>query len=73
MKELELKNLSLAFDAVFDYEGQIKACGRAACMNLITLMKEYSSVIVGDEKIGKIDIEIMKNEYLKILRNYIRG
>ncbi len=73
MKEQEFKKLSLAFDVVFDIEGQIKACGRAACMDLITLMKGYSSKSVGDEKTGKINIEIMKNKYLKILRTYICG
>ncbi len=66
MGEQELKELSSAFDAVFDNEGQIKACGRYACMNLINLMKKYSSEDVGDEETGRINIETMKNEYFRI-------
>lgn len=73
MKELDLKKLASAFDAVFDDEGQIKACGRFACMDLISLMKKHSSKDVGDEKTGNINLETMRNEYLRILRTYLRG
>ncbi len=73
MKEQDLKELASAFDAVFNDETQIKACGRTACMNLISLMKKYSSMDVGDEKTGNINFETMKNEYLRILRTHIRG
>jgi hypothetical protein len=73
MKEQDLKELTSAFDAVFDDDAQIKACGRIACMNLITLMKKHSSQDVGDEKTGNINFETMKNEFLRILRTHIRG
>jgi hypothetical protein len=73
MKEQDFKMLASAFDAVFNDEGQIKACGRVVCMNLINLMKKYSSENVGDENTGNINFETMKNEYLRILRTYIRG
>ena len=66
MKEQELKELSLAYDRVFDKKGEIKVCGRFACMNLISLMKRYSLEDVGDEETGKINIETMTREYLKI-------
>ena len=73
MKEQDFEKLALAFDAVFDNEGEIKACGRATCMDLISLMKKYSSKDVGDEKTGNINLETMRNEYLRILRAYLRG
>ena len=66
MEKQELQELSSAFDAVFDAEGQIKNCGRAVCMHLISLMKRHSSEDVGDEKTGMINIETMKSEYLKL-------
>jgi len=62
----EIEELSVAFNTVFDKNGQIKACGRDACMNLISLMKKYSSKNVGDETTGQINIETMKTEYLRI-------
>ena len=66
MKEQEFNELSVAFNAVFDKNGQIKACGRNTCMNLISLMKKYSSEDVGDESTGKINIETMKTEFSRI-------
>ena len=73
MKEQDFKKLASAFDTVFDDAGQIKACGRNACIDLITLMGKYSTEDVGDETTGNIKPENMKNEYLRILRAHIRG
>ncbi len=64
--ESKFEELSLAFDKVFDEKGEIRACGRAACMYLISLMNRYSSENVGDENTGKINIETMKHEYFRI-------
>ena len=58
--------LTKAYDAVFDENGQIKTCGRTACINLIVLMRNYTTEDVGDEVTGKIKIEAMKAEYSKI-------
>ena len=66
MKEEELKELSLAFNDVFDSNGEVKNCGRAACMKLIAMMKNYTSRNVGDEKTGMMNKETMKAEYHRI-------
>ena len=66
MSRQELEELKAAYNAVFDEQNQIKACGRDACINLISLMKKCTSADVGDEKTGKINIEIMKKEYFRI-------
>ena len=55
-----------AYNAVFDEDGQIKNCGRDACIELIVLMGKYTTQNVGDEATGKIEIEAMKAEYSKI-------
>ena len=67
MSEQKLRELSSAFNDVFDSNGEIKNCGRALCMKLIIMMKEYSSEDVGDEKTGMININTMKSEYHKLL------
>ena len=66
MEKEELKELTSAFNAVFNSEGEVKNCGRALCMKLIIMMKKYSSEDVGDERTGMINIQTMKNEYHRI-------
>ena len=63
MNEQEAEEMYAAYNAVFDNKGKIKACGRDACIHLIQLMKKYTSEDVGDENTGRINIEVMKEEY----------
>ena len=62
-----ITELKLAYEPVFDENGQIKACGRHACMYLIRVMKKYTSENVGDEETGIINEEKMMNEYRRLV------
>lgn len=66
--ERSIEKLKNAYDAVFDEDGTVKACGRDACAQLIKLMKNLSTKDVGNEDTGIINIEIMKAEYQRILQ-----
>lgn len=64
----KLKDL---YCAVFDEKGEIKLCGRDACKRLIIEMKKYTSIDVGDEDSGFMNVENMKKEYKKITKEGI--
>jgi len=59
--------LKAAYNAVFDEAGQIRACGRAACIHLINVMKGFSSENVGDESTGFIEIARLQSEYHRLV------
>ncbi len=61
------EKLKSAFNAVFGEKGEIKSCGRDACIKLISLMKKYTSKNIGDIKTGKLEIDVIKKEYYKVL------
>lgn len=64
---MDVSTLKAAYEAVFDENGQIRNCGRQACINLIQEMKKHSLIAVGDENTGIINVEILKAEYKKII------
>jgi len=61
-----LEELKDAYEAVFDENDQIKACGRVACMRLIHLMKKYSTENVGNPDTGTLEINTVQSEYHRI-------
>lgn len=67
MDKKEMENLKAAHDAVFDENGQIKNCGREVCINLINLMRTYTTKDVGNENTGKIEVPTMQAEYHKLI------
>ena len=67
MSYKEIKNLKAAYNAVFDENGEIKACGRDACVNFISLMKKYSSKNIGDINTGILDVDTIKSEYYRVI------
>lgn len=62
----KITELQLAYEPVFDENGQIRSCGRHACIYLIQVMKKYTSENVGDEETGMINVEKMKSEYARL-------
>lgn len=64
---MDVSTLKAAYEAVFDENGQIRNCGRQACINLIQEMEKHSLIAVGDENTGIINVEILKAEYKKII------
>jgi len=66
MTKRELEELKDAYEAVFDENDQIKACGRVACMRLIHLMKKYSTEKVGNPDTGTLEINTVQSEYHRI-------
>lgn len=67
MSKEEIKKLKAAYDAVFNEKGEIKACGRDACTKLISLMKKYTSKNIGDIRTGKLEIDVIKMEYYRVI------
>ncbi len=61
------EKLKSAFNAVFGEKGEIKACGRDACIKLISLMKKHTSKNIGDIKTGKLEIDTIKLEYYRVI------
>ena len=67
MTEIEQQKLKTAYDAVFDANGKVKACGRDACSRLINLMRKYTSKNVGDENTGILNVDTIKSEYYRVI------
>jgi len=66
----KLKDL---YCSVFDENGEIKLCGREACKRLIVEMKCYTSVDVGDEDSGFMNVDNMKKEYKRLVEEGINN
>ena len=53
-----------AYETVFDSEGNIKACGRQACINLMRILQyKTGGMILGDMTTGIMDVEAVKEAY----------
>ncbi len=56
-----MEKLEIAYNEVFDAQGNIRACGREACIALIEECKKVESYIYfGDVKTGHMQIEAIK-------------
>ena len=57
----DVKSFDEIYQAVFDSNGNIKACGRNACKELIKYTSKTFHVSVGDEDTGFItDVDTVK-------------
>lgn len=65
-----MKDLVLKYNKVFDENGNIKACGRENCKDLIKAIHAVSDKIVGDEETGIMRVDILKKEYKKLVKGY---
>lgn len=55
------KNLKEAYEKVFDAQGNVRACGRKACVELIEeCEREQPYTYFGDTKTGRMNIEAIK-------------
>lgn len=53
------------YEAVFDADGNIKACGREACKRLIIYVKDRFHATVGNASTGFItDVDTIRSLYL---------
>lgn len=68
-----INRLKEYYNAVFDENGDIKLCGRDACKKLIVEMKGYTSVDVGDEDSGFMNVDNMKKEYKRLVEEGINN
>ena len=56
------EKLREAYDKVFDAQGNVRACGRKACMELIgECEKQDAFTHFGDIATGRMNIEAIKN------------
>ena len=66
MKELE--KLKDDYQAVFDENGNVKACGRTLCMNLMYTLKKFRpDAELGNFATGVMNVEVVKNVYQDII------
>lgn len=57
----DVKSFDEIYQTVFDLDGNIKACGRNACKELIKYISKTFHVVVGDENTGFItDVDTVK-------------
>lgn len=64
MQVFEIKKL---YDAVFDSNGDVRACGRDACKRLIKAINFKSDLNVGNAETGMMNIDVLKSEYDRII------
>ena len=56
------EQLIAQYNIVFDEEGNVKACGRDACKELIRLCEEYTGI---KDKYGNFETGVMNIEEIK--------
>ena len=53
------------YNSIFDKNGNVTACGREKCKQLINaLQEEYPDVVFGDKETGFLNVETI-NKYIK--------
>lgn len=67
MPEKEEKELRNAFNKVFDANEDVMNCGREACTRLMLIIKNYSTVDIGNIETGVMNVEAVKTVYHKLL------
>lgn len=56
-----MDKLEMAYNKVFDAQGNVRACGREACIALIEECQKIESYIYfGDVKTGRMQVEAIK-------------
>lgn len=64
MQVFEIKRL---YNAVFDSNGNVCACGRDACKRPIEAINSKSDLNVGNAETGMMNIDVLKSEYARII------
>lgn len=64
MQAFEIKRL---YNAVFDSNGDVRACGRDVCKRLIKAINSKSDLNVGNADTGVMNIDVLKKEYQRIM------
>lgn len=67
MTKKESEQLKDAYETVFDENGNVKACGHAACLRLMNVMKKYSAANLGNLDTGFMEVETIKSEYNRLI------
>lgn len=59
------KKLIEAYNKVFDAQGNVRACGRQACIDLIKACDEDEpDIYFGNKETGKMAVEVIQNYVL---------
>lgn len=68
MSKKELDELKDAYEAVFDEDGSIKACGRALCLHLMYVLKKFRPMAeLGNFDTGVMNVKVIKDVYRDIV------
>lgn len=69
-KEL-IKDFSRLYDEVFDTDGNIKACGRAKCIELINAAEKIKSIWMMHEAMGNETTGYINVNQIRTIRKFI--
>lgn len=61
-----MSELTRLYNAVFDENGNVKACGRQSCIRLIKYMQNYTVDNLGDQTTGFMNVDAIKSNYEKL-------
>ena len=67
MTRQQLEELKDAYETVFDEDGNVKACGHAACLRLMHALKKFSGENLGNLDTGFMEVETIKLEYRRLV------
>ena len=68
MATRELKELKDDYQAVFDEDDNVKACGRALCLRLMYTLKKFRpNAELGNFETGEMNIKVVKDVYQDII------
>jgi hypothetical protein len=68
MTKKELEELKDSYQAVFDEDGNVRACGRALCMRLMFSLKRFRpKADLGNFDTGVMNTDVVKSAYQDIV------
>ena len=68
MATREVKELKDDYQAVFDEDDNVKACGRALCLRLMYTLKKFRpNAELGNFETGEMNIKVVKDAYQDII------
>ena len=57
------QNITTLYERVFDDEGNVKACGRKACQELMMALERFVGTSCDDKENGYMNIPAVKDAY----------
>lgn len=64
-----MSKLTELYNKVFDEGGNVRLCGRQACIDLMAELSKYTDAPLGNMTTGTMDVVAVKKAYMMEMKN----